>query len=77
MTAIGTYTKVAKYSWPHAAWIFGDGRWASLARCVPLTVMLFETLDAAESAQAQIDRTGCGSNCTRRHEIVDMDQYLP
>jgi hypothetical protein len=55
---------------PRAAWVMGEGEYASIAWCHTPTVILWDTLAEAESAKAMIDSTGCGGRCYRRHEIV-------
>jgi hypothetical protein len=68
------YAAVARRRWPAAEWIIGDGRYASIARCGPVTVMLFATPAEAERAKALIDRIGCSHACRRDHEITDLDE---
>lgn len=59
-----------------AVWIrntsTGPVRWALLAHCTGrLTVTLHRNRRDAEHARTVIDRTGCGHQCSRHHEIVD------
>lgn len=54
-----------------AEWIRGTGRWALLAHCNVLTVTLHRSRRNAEQARTFIDRTGCGHQCSRHHDIVD------
>ena len=49
----------------------GDGRWATIAWCGPLTVHLHETRELAERALRGIVH-GCGHGCTGDHELVDL-----
>jgi hypothetical protein len=67
------YIAVARRRWPAAEWIIGDGRYASVACCGTVTVMLFATPAEAERAKALIDQTGCGHACRCDHEIADLD----
>lgn len=68
-----TYYAKARKRWPRAEWIQGEGRWASVARCRVLTVMLHSEMGKATEAKAFIDRLGCGGACTGDHSIVDLD----
>jgi hypothetical protein len=63
---------VARCLWRRAAWIEGDGPFAVLAHCRALTVMRHPDEGAARASQRQIDKTGCGGLCSRRHEIVEI-----
>ncbi len=67
-----TWRAFAECAWPGAAWIEGEGRWASVAWCRDLTVQLFDSLDDAIAAQDAIDRKACGGACERRHELVEL-----
>ncbi len=67
-----TWRQFADCAWPDAEWIMGEGRWASLAHCRGLTVILFDSLDDARAAQDAIDRRACGGGCQRRHEVVEL-----
>jgi hypothetical protein len=70
-----SYVAKARKLWPRAAWIIGNGAYASVSHCPPKgTVMLFETLAEARTAKALIDDTACGGGCSRQHEIVDLDR---
>lgn len=55
---------------PRAAWVNGSGEYASIAWCRVPTVWLFKTPQEAVAAKHQIDSTGCGGGCQRRHQIV-------
>ncbi len=66
------YFAFARCSWPDAAWIEGEGRWASVTNCRGTTVMLHATLDDAVAAVAAIDRRACGGACSRHHEVVEL-----
>ena len=63
----------AKRRFPNAAWITGNGPWASLAACGVLTVILYPTREQAETARAFIDQTGCGGGCYRDHAVVNIE----
>jgi hypothetical protein len=65
-----TYRTLANCIWPRAAWVQGDGAYASLAHCHVLTVWLYDTLEEAEHAKWFIDWHGCGGKCSNHHEIV-------
>lgn len=69
-----TWRSQAVALWPHALWISGDGRFASVANCGPgTTVVLHASFAGAEEAKRTIDRRGCGADCKRHHEIIDLD----
>lgn len=67
-----TYEEMARRRWPRAERVSGGGRFASVAYCRVVTVTLFPSRAAAESAKARIDSLGCGGRCTRRHVVVDL-----
>jgi len=64
---------LAKRTWPRAAWISGAGRYASVAVCRDLTVILFQELADARAAKALIDQTACGGACCRNHYLYDLE----
>jgi hypothetical protein len=59
--------------WPKAAWVGGNGPWATLAWCRVLTVELHETEEDARRALKMIDDTACGGLCRRKHELVRLN----
>jgi len=66
------YTK-AKRKWGRQAeWIEGEGRYAVLAWCRVLTVILCQTRDESEQKKKFIDEIGCGGFCAKKHEIIDL-----
>ncbi len=67
-----SYLPFARCSWPDAAWVWGEGRWATVTNCRGVTVMLHATLDDALAAVDAIDRKACGGGCQRRHEVVEL-----
>jgi len=78
------YVTIARRRWPNAAWIIGEGPYASVSSChhYPdhewdepcscVTVMLFEDHAEAAEAKAFIDKLACGGCCTRDHKIVNL-----
>lgn len=72
-----TYLARAKAWWPNAEWVIGKGRWATLAYCSELTVMLHATKEDAEKSLGFIGRIGCGHRCYRDHYLVDMEGSKP
>jgi hypothetical protein len=69
-----TWNALARCLWPHAAWVWGEGPVALLARCNVLTITLWPDLETALPSRRQIDSTGCGSFCRRRHEFIGLDE---
>lgn len=67
-----TYNKMGRCIWRRAAWVVGDGPYATLAHCRTLTVMLHATSEDARHAKAFIDKFGCGGMCSGRHEIIEL-----
>jgi hypothetical protein len=65
----------AKHRWPKAAWIDGDGPYASLAHCRELTVRLYPDQASAQRGKDFIDRLGCGGACYGHHEIVKIQRW--
>ena len=50
--------------------VYGTGRFGSVSECRNLLTILYcDTQQEAEEAKASIDRIGCGSFCTRRHDL--------
>ncbi len=70
-----TYLQYAKSRWKSAEWIKGGGRWALLAHCGYLSVSLQSSRELAEEMKCRIDATGCGGQCCRDHEIVDLGPF--
>ena len=80
------YLQEALARWPNgmdAAWDkpMGNGGWAVVAWCGPLTVTLWRSYDDAVKAYFQIDEAGCGHACQTRiggdHELVDLGHPAP
>lgn len=78
-----SYAAMAKCIWKKAAWVKGDGKYASVSYCTKnrsgwmwaeATVMLFTSLGEAETAKDWIDHGGCGGACTRRHELIELER---
>lgn len=67
-----TYLAEAKLRWPRAEWVIGSGRFASLAHCRDLTIILYDTEETALKGKNWIDRCGCGGRCVGDHEIIDL-----
>lgn len=66
------YYSLAACAWKNAVWVGGEGPWALLAHCGDLSVMLYPTEEAAQTAKVQIDNFGCGHACHGAHEIVRL-----
>ena len=63
--------------WRYAEWVAGRGRWATLAGCGVLTVVLHATKAEALASLAFIDTYGCGHRCPnrvdrKRHRLVHL-----
>ena len=67
-----TWNAIARCKLKYASWINGEGRYALLAWCKPLSVTLHETRESAEKDKAGIDKTACGGNCVKNHVIWDL-----
>ena len=68
----------ARCLYRYAAWVSGEGRWATLAGCGVLTIILHNTEDQARLALGFIDAYGCGHRCRvgklrQRHRLVYLD----
>jgi hypothetical protein len=71
-------TKWAERRWPKAAWITGEGSYASVSLCPPApTAILFETRAEAEGAKRGIDVGGCGGRCVGDHLVVKKGSRRP
>jgi hypothetical protein len=68
-----THVAEARRRRPAAAWIIGDGPYASVAYWDETTVMLFATKGEAAHAKAFIDRLACGHACLREHELAHLE----
>jgi len=67
-----TYRPLARQRWPRAAWIAGDGPYATVSDCPPLTVELHRTRAKADATLDFLTDCSCGHCCTGRHRIVDL-----
>src|SRR5262245_27463134 len=68
-----SWRTLARFWWPRAIWISGDGTLASVSACHRgNTMQLHPTIEAAEQAKLIIDRAACGGRCVRAHKIVDI-----
>lgn len=72
----------AKCIWRYAEWVAGRGRWATLAGCGVLTVVLHPTKAEALASLAAIDTYGCGHRCPgrldlKRHRLVYLTERKP
>lgn len=69
-----TFRTLAGCIWPRAAWVLGNGPFATVSRCKATTVQLHTTEQAARGALVTIDSTGCGSLCCGPvgHELVHL-----
>ena len=68
--------------WRYAEWVAGSGRWATLAGCGVLTVVLHRTKADALASLAAIDTYGCGHRCPasvdlKRHRLVYLTERKP
>lgn len=68
-----TWRALAQCIWPRTEWINGNGKYATVAYCHVLTIMLHQTLDDAAAALHAINDTGCGGRCNNRHEIIELE----
>jgi|SRR5215469_14160033 len=73
------WRKIAKRKWPNAEWIYGDGKYVTVATCGCTSVTLHETKEKAEKAKKYIDECGCGHACNSRrdrpspkHQLIDL-----
>ncbi len=67
----------ARKLWPKAEWIEGNGRYATVASCGVLTVMLHRTRAKARQALAWIDELCCGGQCRGIHAMYDIFSVAP
>lgn len=77
LTTETSWQAEADRRWPDgmdmADWPYGDGRYATLSWCGPLTVHLHQAPEQAEQALRGIVN-GCGHDCWGDHEIVDLGE---
>jgi hypothetical protein len=60
-------------TWPKAIRIEGNGQYASVSFCAPgPTVVLCRSYAEAKALKREIDDTGCGAQCTKKHGIFDV-----
>src|SRR5882762_8027556 len=63
----------ARMTWPKAIRIEGNGQYASVSFCAPgPTVVLCRSYAEAKALKREIDDTGCGAQCTKKHGIFDV-----
>jgi hypothetical protein len=68
-----TYGESARMTWPKAIRIEGNGQYASVSFCAPgPTVVLCRSYAEAKALKREIDDTGCGAQCTKKHGIFDV-----
>lgn len=74
-----TYKAFAKCVWPKAAWISGEGPYATVTRCPHsvnlrgvITVMLHKSVEVAQHALREVNNTGCGGQCIKKHELIEL-----
>ena len=58
-----------------ARWRSGEGAFAVIAPCGEFSFSLWPTKEAAESAKAHLNQTGCGGGCNPLlHQVVDLNE---
>jgi hypothetical protein len=68
-----TYGESARMTWPKAIRIEGNGQYASVSFCAPgATVVLCRSYAEAKALKREIDDTGCGAQCTKKHGIFEV-----
>ena len=60
-----------------AKWIFGQGKYAVLSRCGPLTITLWYFKGQAQQRFKALNRNTCGPKCVQRHELVSLPPRRP
>lgn len=67
------HSTFARCVWRRAAWVLGDGPYATVARCRALTVQLHPTPEAAWTAlRIMRPPSGCGGVCYGNHLFVEL-----
>lgn len=72
------YTAIAKRKYKHAWGIdtLLNGRYATISKCNDsMSIILHSTLKEAIESKDAMDKFCCGGNCSKAHEIVDLDKY--
>ena len=64
-----TYGESARMTWPKAIRIEGNGQYASVSFCAPggADGRPVPELCQAKALKREIDDTGCGAQCTKKH----------
>ncbi|MGD8214044.1 hypothetical protein [Aestuariimicrobium sp. Y1814] len=65
-----TFNKLVRCMIPTAAWVMGEGHYATIAWCKVPTVTLHQHAADAQQARSQIDSIGCGGRCRGHHDVV-------
>lgn len=71
----------ARCLYRYAAWVSGEGRWATLAGCGVLTIKLHRTENEARLALGFLHAYGCGHRCAKksrwqRHRLVYLGEKV-
>ena len=71
------YLPAGKCIWRRAAWVDGEGPFAVVAWCDPLTVSLWAELEKAQRALVNLDSSiGCGHGCVSDHELIRLTERV-
>jgi hypothetical protein len=74
MTAVLTHAwqDVARLVWPGAAWVLGEGHFATIRGCGgQTTVLLHPTVEEARSALRRM-HPGIVRNCELKHVLIEL-----
>ncbi|WP_409186711.1 hypothetical protein F9C11_21720 [Amycolatopsis sp. VS8301801F10] len=75
-----TWRTLAACMWPQAAWISGEGQYATVSRCSEsavrqvVSVALHDDLAKAKEALDLINATACGGRCVKDHELIKLER---
>jgi hypothetical protein len=75
MTAVLTHTwnDVARQVWPGAAWVHGEGKFATVRGCGgQTTVLLHPTVEKARSALRRMHPGGVNGWCDQLHVLIEL-----
>jgi len=70
---MSAFQAAARDLFPAAAYVSGDGRWATVRMCGRATVVLHETEQQARSALRDM-HPGSDGWCLQRHALVVLDE---
>ena len=69
-----TWNDLARVIWPCAAWVLGEGQFATIRGCGgQTTVLLHPSVEEARSALRRMHPGGANGRCEQRHVLIALE----